>query len=353
MSDKEINIDDEAEPFSAPKGLKAKIVGGIVLVFLIWFLSAAAIWTFFGKLELANQYGGIFGAVGALFSGLALGGVIVAIHLQKQELALQRLELRLTRRELERTAAAQEQSEKALREQATALSRSVKLAALQYVPLFEIRLTLDESLKSHIEISNIGTTPAFDLAMHVLPIYSKKDKPIEDFIASNAGVPSERLTAYLKAANISTQKQFGVSETLSFFSLPSGNKLNAELIVPAKIESLLILFQYRDVQGSNYCQLHTYLLDRSSESESASPEYFLSELTPITPEPFPRFIEEYPDGYSYTGEDEDNLGEPLIPEDGSAVPDYYSEFVELWRTSIPSQLVRVWYLIPKPRVKRS
>jgi hypothetical protein len=38
----------------------------------------------------ANQFGGMLGGIGALFSGLALAGVVVAIILQKQELELQR-----------------------------------------------------------------------------------------------------------------------------------------------------------------------------------------------------------------------------------------------------------------------
>ena len=44
--------------------------------------------------------GDAFGAVSALFSGLAFAGVIVAILMQRQELELQRLELKQTRSEL-------------------------------------------------------------------------------------------------------------------------------------------------------------------------------------------------------------------------------------------------------------
>lgn len=47
---------------------------------------------------LRGQFGDMFGAVNALFSGLAFAGVIIAVILQKRELALQRRELiRLSR----------------------------------------------------------------------------------------------------------------------------------------------------------------------------------------------------------------------------------------------------------------
>ena len=55
-----------------------------------------------------GQFGDMFGAVNALFAGCAFGGVIWAIILQNNELALQRKELKLTREVL---AAQKEQLE--------------------------------------------------------------------------------------------------------------------------------------------------------------------------------------------------------------------------------------------------
>jgi len=46
-----------------------------------------------------GQFGDMFGAVNALFSGLAFGGLILTILLQHKELTLQRKELKLTRKE--------------------------------------------------------------------------------------------------------------------------------------------------------------------------------------------------------------------------------------------------------------
>jgi len=48
-----------------------------------------------------GAFGDKFGAVNALFSGLAFAGVIYAILLQRKELELQRYELTMTRNELE------------------------------------------------------------------------------------------------------------------------------------------------------------------------------------------------------------------------------------------------------------
>ena len=50
-----------------------------------------------------GQFGDMFGAVNALFAGLAFAGVIWAIILQKNELSLQREELKLQRDELTQT----------------------------------------------------------------------------------------------------------------------------------------------------------------------------------------------------------------------------------------------------------
>ncbi|MGY3468301.1 hypothetical protein ACVW0I_005172 [Bradyrhizobium sp. LM6.11] len=74
---------------------------------IIWtLLAVAALWAatpiVIGLLPLKDwaergQVGDLFGSVNALFSGLAFTGVIFAILLQRQELALQRQELKETR----------------------------------------------------------------------------------------------------------------------------------------------------------------------------------------------------------------------------------------------------------------
>ena len=71
-------------------------VGVVGLFGLSWWLLASTI----GNSEKQGQFGDQFGAVNALFSGLAFAGLIFTIILQKKELALQREELTETRAEL-------------------------------------------------------------------------------------------------------------------------------------------------------------------------------------------------------------------------------------------------------------
>lgn len=68
----------------------------LIVVINVW---AGSGW-YLHNLDDRGSFGDMFGAVNALFSGLAFAGVILAILLQKEELSLQRKELELTRNEL-------------------------------------------------------------------------------------------------------------------------------------------------------------------------------------------------------------------------------------------------------------
>lgn len=81
-------------PTKAPLRLLLLAVLGIVAV---WAISGLVLYT----LKDRGTFGDMFGAVNALFSGLAFAALIYTVHLQRIELALQRQELTLTRRELE------------------------------------------------------------------------------------------------------------------------------------------------------------------------------------------------------------------------------------------------------------
>lgn len=77
-----------------------------------------------------GQFGDVFGAVNALFSGLAFAGLIVAILLQREDLVLQREELTATREELARTAKAQEEQVEHSKRAADAQIQAAQLTAL-------------------------------------------------------------------------------------------------------------------------------------------------------------------------------------------------------------------------------
>lgn len=98
----------------------------ICSVLVIW---AASGWLVSSTKD-PGQFGDMFGAVNALFSGLAFATLIYTVFLQRRELQLQREELAATRIELQRTASAQEASEAALRAQAEASAQSANLAAV-------------------------------------------------------------------------------------------------------------------------------------------------------------------------------------------------------------------------------
>lgn len=105
--------------------------GVIVLAVIIvasWAISGFLI----NKISANDRgtFGDMFGAINALFSGLALAGVVVAIILQRQELMLQRDELVLNRNELQKSAAAQVGTAEAIREQLKIAKDSARLSAL-------------------------------------------------------------------------------------------------------------------------------------------------------------------------------------------------------------------------------
>lgn len=89
----------------------------IAVILGVQIIAGLGIYASFDNWPARGTFGDMFGAVNALFSGLALAGVVYAILLQRRELALQRQELELTRHELERSAEAQEASATILREQ--------------------------------------------------------------------------------------------------------------------------------------------------------------------------------------------------------------------------------------------
>lgn len=88
MSTKE-KIEDERVGWRLPLA----IITGVIILWIANLLLLS------GNSE-RGTFGDMFGAINALFSGLAFGGVIYAILLQRRELVLQRSELTLTRNEL-------------------------------------------------------------------------------------------------------------------------------------------------------------------------------------------------------------------------------------------------------------
>lgn len=72
----------------------------IALVLLMWVASAVLAFHWFGKPDNPGIWGDTFGAINALFSGLALAGVAYAIILQQKEIEAQRIESEQSRAQL-------------------------------------------------------------------------------------------------------------------------------------------------------------------------------------------------------------------------------------------------------------
>jgi hypothetical protein len=114
----------------------------ITLVIVIWVSSTLLIVFGLDNWTDRGTFGDLFGAVNALFSGLAFAGLIYTIVLQKQDLVLQRKEIMLNRAELKKSAKAQVKSEKALEEQVEQMKIAGRLNALKtLIDYYNIQIT--------------------------------------------------------------------------------------------------------------------------------------------------------------------------------------------------------------------
>lgn len=82
------------------KNLNLLIFGGVIVLYL---LNGLVVGCAFSAWSDRGTFGDMFGAVNALFSGLAFAGLIVTILLQRNDLRLQRKDLKMQRKELHLT----------------------------------------------------------------------------------------------------------------------------------------------------------------------------------------------------------------------------------------------------------
>ena len=126
---KDERVKEPTEKESNPWRWVAYFTAVVAVVVAGWFISWALITWKLGNPGQPGAFGDMFGAVNALFSGLAFAGVIVAILMQREELSLQRKVLVETRRELARSAEAQEEQVKVMRRQSETLRVTAELNA--------------------------------------------------------------------------------------------------------------------------------------------------------------------------------------------------------------------------------
>jgi hypothetical protein len=157
---------------------RSVIVEIVSVILILEIVSALAIIGVLDTWTDRASFGGMFGAVSSLFSGLALAGVVYAILLQREELSLQRQELQLTRHELERSAVAQEQSAQLLRDQLSLMregqERQTMAERRNALPLFKPQ-----------SWSSIGARMDFELVNYGAPI---SDLKVRNVIAATASL---------------------------------------------------------------------------------------------------------------------------------------------------------------------
>ncbi len=125
---------------------------GYLVIVVIYAIATPKL--FGGRPVGAGEFGDMFGAFNAFFTGLAFLGVVYTVWLQGEQLRIQSEELRLQRQELERTraelaraATAQEKSEQALNAQLRASAISARLSALSLL----IQEEINHLRKYHVE----------------------------------------------------------------------------------------------------------------------------------------------------------------------------------------------------------
>jgi hypothetical protein len=84
-----------------PKDLIRLVVRAIFIVLFIWGASWFSIANLFDEVESRGQFGDMFGAVNALFSGLAFAAIVITLHLQRIDLQVQREDFDTSQRTLQ------------------------------------------------------------------------------------------------------------------------------------------------------------------------------------------------------------------------------------------------------------
>ncbi len=100
-------------------------------IFIAWLVFGVLPLLIIGDSARAGEFGDQFGAVNALFSGIAIAGIIVTILLQRQDIELQREDLRISKDEYARSIQAQREAGESMAAQARFMAASAQLSALR------------------------------------------------------------------------------------------------------------------------------------------------------------------------------------------------------------------------------
>ena len=143
--------DDKQNKDESKSRLWLWIVVAIIGVIALWGLSWWGISKFIDDPITQGTFGDMFGAVNALFSGLAFAGLIVTLLYQKEELKLQREELAQTREELKGQRTEFEEQNKTMKRQ-------------RFENTFFNMLSLQQEIVANLSFDDVHTS--FDFSTH-------------------------------------------------------------------------------------------------------------------------------------------------------------------------------------------
>lgn len=213
------------------------LIGIFILIILIWVISICILYYNFTSWKDAETFGNSFGAINSLFSGLAFGGIIYTILLQRKELKLQRDELILTRDELKRTANAQEKSNNFQFEQ----------LRIANIPIFQYETFKSDETK-YLMITNESGNIAFDLDIWFFTTVFDYDVSKKEFIKT-----------FVKKSSLEHVKETLVDDEIWAFAergIYTSFYNKSRIIIPLKypIETIGVdmFIQYRDSLNNNY-----------------------------------------------------------------------------------------------------
>ncbi|WJH28436.1 hypothetical protein N6H13_25935 [Paenibacillus sp. CC-CFT742] len=159
-----LEVSESPDDKEKKKGFVVWKLRSILLAFfIVWVLSALVIYPFFGDWEDSGPFGDTFGAINALFSAFAFGGLVYTLFIQRYELSLQRKELEMQRKEVARNGDQLEEQKNIMVEQSFEST---------FFKLIELHYTIIQTLTSNFGAGRAAVhvkyielmTPIFDKA---------------------------------------------------------------------------------------------------------------------------------------------------------------------------------------------
>lgn len=128
----------------------------LFLIVFAWAISGVIIYYAASNWSDRGTIGDMFGAVNALFSGLAFVGLIYTIIMQREEIKMNLQEIEMNRKELKKSASAQIKSQEALKEQVRQTHLTAKINAISTViNYYNIQISNPNSSPELVERSKV------------------------------------------------------------------------------------------------------------------------------------------------------------------------------------------------------